>query len=82
MFRLDQKNAVITGGGSGIGRAISELFAKQGAHVHILELNAENANITVDADQVRGITSHSTYLQCSNQKEIVAFLKKSVLLTS
>jgi 2-keto-3-deoxy-L-fuconate dehydrogenase len=43
MFSLQNKTAVITGGGSGIGRAISLLFAKQGATVHIIELNAEAA---------------------------------------
>jgi len=44
MFRLDNKNAVITGGGSGIGKAIAKLFAKQGATVHILEWNTDSAN--------------------------------------
>ncbi len=48
MFRLDNKIAVITGGGSGIGKAISILFAKQGAAVHILELNEEAAQQTAD----------------------------------
>jgi NAD(P)-dependent dehydrogenase (short-subunit alcohol dehydrogenase family) len=41
MFSLTGKTAVITGGGSGIGRAIALLFAKQGATVHIIELSAE-----------------------------------------
>ncbi len=43
MFELKNKSAVITGGGSGIGKAIALLFAKQGAEVHIIELNAEAA---------------------------------------
>jgi len=38
VFRLDGKVAIVTGGGSGIGRAISKLFAGQGAYVVILEL--------------------------------------------
>jgi 2-keto-3-deoxy-L-fuconate dehydrogenase len=48
MFRLDNKTAVITGGGSGIGKSISILFAKQGATVHIIELNEAAAQQTAD----------------------------------
>jgi NAD(P)-dependent dehydrogenase (short-subunit alcohol dehydrogenase family) len=48
MFSLKNKSAVITGGGSGIGRAIATLFGKQGATVHIIELNADAAQGTVD----------------------------------
>jgi len=48
MFSLKNKIAVITGGGSGIGKAISLCFAKQGAVIHIIELNANAAQETVD----------------------------------
>ncbi|MEJ7556738.1 MAG: glucose 1-dehydrogenase [Pedobacter sp.] len=47
MFSLKGKSAVITGAGSGIGRAIAVLFAKQGANVHILEVNAAAADGTL-----------------------------------
>ena len=38
-MRLDGKVAVITGGGSGIGRAIALKFAAQGAAIHILDVD-------------------------------------------
>ena len=42
MFDLRGKTAIVTGGGSGIGRAISTLFCKQGARVTVLDVD-ENA---------------------------------------
>jgi NAD(P)-dependent dehydrogenase (short-subunit alcohol dehydrogenase family) len=41
MPRLEGKVAVITGAGTGIGRATAKLFAQEGARVIIAELNAE-----------------------------------------
>ncbi|HOY15252.1 MAG TPA: SDR family oxidoreductase [Saprospiraceae bacterium] len=39
MKRLENKTVVITGGASGIGAAISMLFAKEGAIVHLIDTN-------------------------------------------
>jgi 2-keto-3-deoxy-L-fuconate dehydrogenase len=41
MFKLDKKVVIVTGSGSGIGRAVSLLFAKQGAKVCILDLDGQ-----------------------------------------
>ena len=42
-FTLAGKHAIVTGGASGIGNAIAQLFAASGAKVTILDLNAEAA---------------------------------------
>ena len=47
MFTLNGKTAIITGAGSGIGRAIAETFAKQGAHVAVVDLVLEQAEAVV-----------------------------------
>ena len=49
MNRLEGKNAVITGAGEGIGRAIAELFAEEGAAVVIAERNPTTGRETADA---------------------------------
>jgi NAD(P)-dependent dehydrogenase (short-subunit alcohol dehydrogenase family) len=45
-FRLDGKLAVVTGGASGIGRAVAQRFASSGAYVRVLDID-ENAAQTV-----------------------------------
>lgn len=57
MFSLQHKTALITGGGSGIGLAISETFAKAGAMVHILDFDARSAQLA--ADQIIGAGSRA-----------------------
>ena len=47
MFRLDGKKAAVTGSGSGIGKAVAHLFAKQGAEVFVIDVNEDAADVTV-----------------------------------
>jgi 3-oxoacyl-[acyl-carrier protein] reductase len=46
-MKLKDRIALVTGGGSGLGRAISLLFAEEGAHVIVNELRLETAEQTV-----------------------------------
>lgn len=54
MFRLDKKTAVITGGGSGIGKAIAQLFARQGATVHLIDHDGAAARAVAEGIQREG----------------------------
>ena len=53
-MRLEAKVAIITGSGSGIGRATAELFAQEGAKVIVAEYDAEAGQTTVEAIQDAG----------------------------
>lgn len=46
MFDFNNRKVIITGGGSGIGKATAMLFAKQNAEVHIVDINEEEADKT------------------------------------
>ena len=61
-FRLDGKTAVITGGGSGIGRAIALKFAANGAVVHLFDLNLPQAEAV--AAEIKSIGGRATPWLC------------------
>jgi NAD(P)-dependent dehydrogenase (short-subunit alcohol dehydrogenase family) len=71
MFNIEGKNAIITGAGSGIGKAIALLFAQQGAIVHIVDLSEENARQV--AEEIAGSSGKVKTHRCdiSNQQEVV-----------
>jgi 2-keto-3-deoxy-L-fuconate dehydrogenase len=48
MFQLNGKIAFVTGSGSGIGKAVAKVFAKQGAEVHLIDLNEDALNTTAE----------------------------------
>jgi len=71
-FRLDAKVAVVTGGGSGIGRAIALKFAANGAAVRILDVSQTDGE-TVAAEITRAGGTASAYgCDVSNQQQVRA----------
>lgn len=56
-FRLDGKAAVVTGGGSGIGRAIALKFAASGATICILDIKKDAENVRQEIVQAGGDAS-------------------------
>ena len=66
MFNLSGKVAVVTGGGSGIGRAISTLFGRQGAHVMVLDLDGRAADETAAEIGRAGGTAQGASCDVSN----------------
>lgn len=75
MFRIDNKIAIVTGGGSGIGKAISVLFAQQGATVCIIDINDEGGNVSSEINNANG---KSFFYKCniSNQTEVKNVVEK------
>ena len=67
MFRLDNKTAIITGGGSGIGKAIATVFAQQGASVHILDMDEQGAtNVVKEITEAGG---KARFYKCDVSKQ-------------
>ena len=62
LFRLDGKTAIVTGGGSGIGRAIVHRFAASGAAVHILDVDPTAGGKVVQ--EVLAANSIASYSSC------------------
>jgi 3-oxoacyl-[acyl-carrier protein] reductase len=56
---LEEKVAIVTGSGRGIGKATAELFAAEGARVLVTDLDGERARETVSAIQAAGGTAQA-----------------------
>ena len=70
MLSLKNKTAVITGGGSGIGKSIAELFAAQQAAVYIIDVNEAAANATAEAIQMNNGAALTDLCDKSNQQQV------------
>ncbi|WP_209402124.1 SDR family NAD(P)-dependent oxidoreductase [Pseudozobellia sp. WGM2] len=69
-FDLKNKTAIVTGGGSGIGRAISMTLASHGATVHIFELKTEVADEVVKEIEAMGGKALSHSCNVASQADV------------
>lgn len=69
-FALDAKTALVTGAGSGIGKAIAELFAAQGAVVWVVDRDEESAATTVAAVRAAGGRAEAARADVSIESEV------------
>lgn len=77
-MRLKDKTAIITGGGSGIGRETAIKFAREGAKVAVWDINLEEANKTVkEISELEGI-SKAYEVDVTNRLEIEEITNKVI----
>lgn len=70
MNRLKDKVALVTGGSEGIGRAISEMFAAEGARVIIANRNEDKGRETVEAIAAKGGVAQFVKTDVSRSQEV------------
>ena len=77
-MKLSGKVALITGAGSGFGRATAVLFAKEGAKVVVADLNSDAAKETVDIIKRQGDEAMSVKADVSNAADCAAMIDAAV----
>lgn len=77
-MRLEGKTAIITGGGSGIGRATAILFVKEGAKVMVADINEETGQETVKMIQDNGGTAEFQEVDVTSPEDIQRLVKATV----
>ena len=75
-MKLQDRVAIVTGGGSGIGKATALLYAKEGAKVAVCDVAEEEAKGVADRIKKTGGESISANVDVTNRKQIEALVKE------
>ena len=77
MGRLEGKSVIITGAGSGIGRAASLLFTGEGARLIAVD-RTEGVKETVEQVRKAGGTADAVIADAGSEKDVIAFIDQAV----
>ncbi len=72
MQRLASKIALVTGAGNGIGLAIAQVFAANGAHVYVSDVNRAAAGEVADIIKGRGQSATALELDVTRGQDVIA----------
>lgn len=72
---LKAKRAIVTGGSKGIGRAVAETFAAEGADVSICARNADEVAATVAALKAKGVRAFGRALDVADGPALAAWIQ-------
>ena len=76
MRRLEDKIALVTGSGAGIGRAVAETFAREGAHVVVADRDGEAARETADAIVKNNGAAQAEMIDVTDTVEVKALMQR------
>jgi NAD(P)-dependent dehydrogenase (short-subunit alcohol dehydrogenase family) len=78
MKSLENKVAIITGAGSGIGKSAAELFAREGAKVVVSDINESNGNSAVEGIKKNGGEAFFIKADSSKPEDNEALVKQAI----
>ncbi len=78
MKQLENKVALVTGAGSGIGKAIAISYAKEGAKVIVNDINESNGQSVVDQIKSKGGEAFFIEADASKEEDVLNLVQKTV----